>query len=215
MKRLEKTAEALALRGLLISGLLLAGVLPSSADPNPGNDSDSLTVTILPQTDFGVVIDTDNVTLDFSMAMGATDYTVLPATVTIVGNVHPQELNISAANISPVTAWTLDTDETAETDQLQMYALFAADRQTHPAESDFTGVKNLITTVPKRAGFAGSSGPDGSFENSSMSGAANMDNIMLTSPSRQMWLRLDTPPRTSTDEVQSIQVTITATRINL
>lgn len=215
-KRLKAAAQRALLRGLLVSGLLLAAALPSlAADPNPGNDSDSLTVSILPQSDFGVTIDTAEVTLDFIMAPGDTAYTLKPATVTIVGNVHPQELNVSAANITAAPVWTLDTDEVAQADELRMYALFAEGRQSPPSAAEFSGAKNLITGSAKRAGFESSSGPDGNFENSSMTGAANMDNILLTQPARQLWLRLDAPPFTSTEDEQSVQITITATRTNL
>ena len=86
-----------------------------------------------------MVIDTDSVDLAFTMPLGTTDYTATPATVTLLGNVQPQELDLSAANISGSPVWTLDADEIAGADQLQVYALFAVGRQTPPSESEFAG----------------------------------------------------------------------------
>lgn len=195
--------------------LLAAGLaLPAAADQNPANDSDAVTVRIRPAADLGVTIDTANVTLAFTMEMGATQYTLSPATVTIVGNITPQELDVSAANNSGEPVWALDVDETAELDQLQLYALFSVGRSSRPAESDFAGAKNLITGSVKRVGTAGGAAADGNFENNSMAGGADMDAMALGSQ-RQLWLRLDAPPQTSVTSEQSITVTVTATRTGM
>ena len=215
----RETRKAEALRVSLFAAALavLSCLVPAAAaaDPNPGNDSDQLTISVTPAADVGVVIDTANVTLDFAMALGATAYTLSPTTVTIVGNIHPQELNISAQNIGPSAVWTLDADEVAGADQFQLYGLFSATRQAAPSEAEFAGTKNLITTTPTRAGKQTGAMADGNYENDGMSGSADMDNILLSNPARQLWLRLDTPPMTSTDEEQNFQITITATRTNL
>jgi hypothetical protein len=202
MKRLSLSAALLALS-------LLAS--PALADPNPGNDSDALTIRITPAADLGVMVDTANVTLDFTMDMGATAYTLLPATVTIVGNITPQELDLQGANSSVDPGWALDADETAAIDELQLYALFSVDRSSRPAEGDFAGAKNLITGALKRAGTANGAAADQNFENNSMSGGADMDSLPLGGQ-RQLWLRLDAPPYTSTTSEQSFTVTVTATR---
>lgn len=207
MNRLLPSAALLALS-------LVCAPAAAFADPNPANDSDSVVIRIRPAADLGVMVDTANVTLDFTMDMGATAYTLLPATVTIVGNISPQELDIQGGNNSADPQWSLDADEAAAIDELQLYALFASGRQSPPSEAEFAGVKNLITGAVKRAGQSGGAGADQNFENNSMSGGADMDSLPLGAE-RQLWLRLDAPPYTSTTSEQSFTVTVTATRTNM
>lgn len=202
-------------RLLAAAALFFCFVLPSpsfAADPDPSNDEDSLTIRINPVVDMGVEIDTAAVTLDFVGALGTTFYTLTPTTVTIVGNVQPQELDLSAQALD---TWTLDADEAVGTNELQLYGLFASGRQSPPSEAEFAGVKNLITGSPKRAGTSPGVGADGGFENDSMSGAADMDNILLTAPQRQLWLRMDTPAWSTADAEQRFTITINATRTDL
>jgi hypothetical protein len=205
-----------ALRSLLLALLLplCVSVRDAAADPDPSNDSDALTLSVTPVIDIGVDIDTGAVSLDFTLQAGATDYTLRPTTVTVLGNFKFQELELSAQNLTASPNWSLDEDEAAQADQLQLYALFSVDRSSRPLEAEFSGVKNLLTGAPKRAGFAGSDGPNGNFENNQMTGAADMDRMMPTSQ-RQLWFRLDTPPISSTDEQQRIQIVITVTKNNL
>jgi hypothetical protein len=207
MKRLLLPAALLALS-------LFSLPTAAFADPNPANDSDSVVVRIRPAADLGVDIDTANVTLAFTMDMGATQYTLTPATVTILGNISPQELDIQGGNNSADPVWSLDTDEAAAIDELQLYALFATGRTAPPSEAEFAGVKNLITTSVKRAGTAGGSAADQNFENNSMSGGADMDSLAVGTQ-RQLWLRMDAPPYTSTTSEQSFTVTVTATRTGM
>ena len=110
--------------------------------------------------------------------------------------------------------WTLDNDEVAGIDQLQLYALFSVGRSTHPTEAEFAGDKNLIKSATKRAGITGGASANQNFENNAMLGGADMDNVGV-GIKRQLWLRMDTPPITSTTADQDIQVTITATRTNM
>ena len=205
-------------RALAAAALALAATFaapaPAAADPNPANDADAIVIRITPAADLGVDIDTANVNLDFSMDMGATDYTLLPATVTILGNITPQELDIVGGNNSATPFWSLDTDEAADIDELQLYALFSTGRTAHPSEAEFDGVKNLITTTVKRAGQAGGAGANQNFENNVMSGGADMDSLSVGTQ-RQLWLRLDAPPYTSGASIQSFTVTMTATRAGM
>lgn len=178
---------------------------------DPANNSDSITVRITPVVDVGVEIDTAAVNLSYILDLGATQYTLTPATVTILGNVNPQELDISAANISASPIWLLDSDELAALDELQLYALFSVGRSTQPLEAEFSGAKNLVTTAVKRAGQQGGDGGNQNFENNGMLGGADMDR-MNVGTQRQLWFRMDMPPLTSTTDDQDIQITITATR---
>lgn len=187
---------------------------PAFADPNPSNDLDSIVVRIQPAADLGVSIDTANVTLDFTLDMGATQYTLTPATVTILGTISPQELNIQGGNNSANPQWLLDTDETAAIDELQLYALFATGRTAPPSEAEFAGTKNLITTTLTRVGTSGGSAANQNYENNVMSGGADMDSLAVGTQ-RQLWLRMDVPPYTSVTTQQSFTVTLTATRTGM
>lgn len=193
----------------LAAAALLA--LPAAADPNPANDSDSVVIHITPQPDLGVTVDTANVTLDFTMVMGATSYTLKPATVTVLGNITPQELDVQGGNISASPVWALAANETPALDVLRLYALFSVARDSQPAETDFSGAKNLVTTGIKRAGMASGAAPNQNFENNNMAGGADMDSMPVGAV-RQMWLRIDAPPTTSTTSEQDFTVTLTATR---
>lgn len=217
MRNIRETFLKALTAGLL--ALLPAG--SAFADPVPSNDQDSITVAITPLVDLGVEIDT--ATARFSHAdapgdlavaldLGATAYLISPATVTIVGNIQPQELDVSAQLSG---GWTLAADEIGGIDQLQAYALFAVDRTSAPLEAEFAGAKNLLTAAAKRAGGSPGVQADGSFENDAMTGAADMDNILLSAPSRQLWLRLDTPAISTTDQDQELVITINATRTGL
>jgi len=212
---LFKFSSRLLLRTALAALLALPLLTSAVRADNPANDSDAITITLKPMVDIGVTIDTTNVNLDFTLAMGATDYVASSVTVTIVGNIQPQELDLSASNVSDSPVSTLDTDEVSAQDEFQLYALFSVGRATHPLEVEFDGVKNLLTGTPTRAGKSPGQLDNGNFENTVMEGGANMDNILLTAPSRQLWLRLDAPPLTSTESEQKIQVTVTATRTDL
>lgn len=204
------------LRRTLLS--LLLPILVSSSGTafadNPANDSDSITLRIRPVIDMGVEIDTNTAELDFTMDMGATQFMTMPATITILGNVNPQELDVTAGNISASPVWDLDLDEDAGLDELQLYALFSVGRSTHPLESEFNGVKNLLTGAVKRVGTPGGNAANGNFENNVMQGGADMDGLNV-GDQRQMWLRVDAPPQSSTATDQYIQVTLTATRTGM
>ena len=212
---LFKSSIRLLLRTALAALLSLPLLTSAVRADNPANDSDAITITLRPTVDIGVDIDTSSVNLDFTLAMGATDYTLNPIGVTILGNIQPQELDLSAHNVSDSPVWTLDTDEVAASDELQLYALFSVSRATNPLEVEFDGVKNLLTGSPKRAGQSPGLTANGNFENNVMEGGVDADNILLSAPARQLWLRMDVPPLTSTADLQKIQVTVTATRTSL
>lgn len=213
----RRTAQAARRSAFSVSVLFLALFSLAAFSPalvhadNPANNSDSITITVVPTVDVGVSIDTGNVNLTFVLAMGATDFTVSPATVTILGNIQPQEIELEAVNVGASPVWTLDTDEIADIDELQVYALFSVDRTTRPHENDFAGAKNLVTSSAKRAGKALGAGPNQNFENQSMIGEADMDNLQVGTQ-RQLWLRIDTPPLTTTAATQEISITATATK---
>jgi len=200
----------------LVKGTLLAAIAamtmaaPLMADTDNSNNSAYLTITVSPNVDIGVIMDTQSVTLDsFSLAPGATDFSLAPGTATIAGNIQPQELDVLGTKLD---TWTLDTDEAAGANSLQLYSLFSVGRTTHPIESEFAGTTNLVIGAGARAGGTGGAGVN--YENAVMSGNVDMDNLNI-GDARQIWFRMDAPPLTSTADPQKFKVTLTATTTNL
>lgn len=223
-ERYRTRAEKHAREFFRALSLVLLLALPASADSVPANDSDALTISLVPVVDLGVDVDTGTArfslsdtpgTLSLAMEMGAAAYLVSPATVTVLGNMNSQEVQLFAAGLD---SWTLDTDETAEADKARLYALFAVDKASRPVEAEFGqggDGRHLVTASPKTAGEAlGEEDNDldgNQFElaDGGMSGGTNMDNMAVGSK-KQLWLRLDAPPTTGSDEAQRIVVTLTA-----
>ncbi len=208
----------------LVMGLILgAAVTRAWADPNTSNDKDSLTITIQPNVDLGVDVDTATTkfvlpggNLTGTMAIGATDYLVSPASVTILGNFSNQELDLQAAGLD---TWTVDADEIAASDQVQVYAMFTVNKTSRPVEAEFgqgLDARHQVIGTVKTAGetLAGVENDDltgNQFEiaNLQMTSGTNMDGIAV-GVLKQLWLRLDAPPATTSDENQRIVVTLTA-----
>ncbi|HAH07720.1 MAG TPA: hypothetical protein DCM05_14565 [Elusimicrobia bacterium] len=202
--------------------LALAGAWRAeAADP----DLDSLTITIQPATDLGVDVDTTTArfsetdtpgTMTLALQMGATAYLVSPASVTILGNFNNQEVQMSAACLD---SWTIDADETAEADKVQVYALFAVNKTSRPVELEFgqgSDGRHQVTGAQKLAGeTAGSENDDltgNQFEiaaANTMAGGTNMDNLAVGTQ-KQLWMRVDAPPNSSSDDNQRVVVTLTA-----
>jgi len=221
--RAEKHARTF-FRALTLLLLLAFSPASSYADPVPANDSDTLTIALAPVVDMGVDVDTATArfsvsdapgSLATSIQMGATAYLVSPATVTVLGNFNNQEIQLSAASLD---SWSLDTDESAETDQVQLYALFAVDKASRPVEAEFGqggDGRHLVKTSAAPAGEPSGSEnndlSDNRFEiaDGGMTSGTNMDNLAVGSK-KQLWLRVDAPPLTNSDEIQRIVVTLTA-----
>ncbi len=207
----------------LAMGLVLGAVVGQAwADPNAANDLGQFTVTIQPNVDLGVQVDTTTTkfvtaggNLTGTMALGATDYLVSPASVTILGNFSNQEIELQAAGLD---SWTVDGDETAAQDQVQVYALFAVNKTSRPVEAEFGqggDARHLVTGL-KMAGETLAGGEDDNltgnqFEiaNADMTSGTNMDGLTVGTL-KQLWLRLDAPPATTSDENQRVQLTLTA-----
>ncbi len=202
------------LLGLLLSAF--AAVSPLQADSNPSNDSASLEIFITPNFDRGVEIDTANVHLNLgSLEMGVATQTVRPATVTIVGNVLNNELELSA-NI--VGGWNFDDNVASqETDNLQAWAVFksAADPvMPSKAASNFDDTDDAVTPAtasptfgPARVGMQyGNGGTDDRFED----GTTDMDSL-APQIKRHLWFYFRTPSVTSVTAQQEIHFTLTVT----
>ncbi len=208
----------------LVLGLVLGMAAGRAwADPNTSNDKDSLTITIQPNVDLGVDVDTTTTkfvaaggNLTGTMALGATDYLVSPASVTILGNFSNQEVQLQAAGLN---TWAVDEDETAGADSVQVYALFAVNKTSRPVEGEFGSdsgrhqVKAGVQTAGEPVGAATENNDrtDNRYEinNADMTSGTEMDGIAV-GVLKQLWLRLDAPPTTTSDEDQRIVVTLTA-----
>ncbi len=182
-----------------------------SADSNPSNDSAGLRISVTPNFETGIEIDTGSVNLDLgNVDMDASTQTESPATFTILGNVANVELNL-AAQISG--GWVFDNNQTfasTGTNQLNAWASFTSiSSVTAPSQGDeyfrvgtSSGAKILSSTEnfgPAAIGISGSNGL-GRFENN----VTNMDTL-LPGHQRHLWLYFRTPKTTSTTAQQSIQ----------
>lgn len=199
---------------LFIAGASAALATDARADFNPSNDSASLQIIITPNFDRGVEIDTANVHMNLGLLeMGASTQTVRPATVTIVGNVLGNELNLSA-NI--VGGWTFDDDVTTlDADKLANWVVFtSASNPAAPSKSGsaFDDANDSLQTVgaafgPVRVGTQnGNSGLNGRFED----GVTDMDSL-VPQDKRHLWFYFRTPGTTSFTNQQEIHYTLTVT----
>lgn len=205
--------------------VLLAALSPlgAFADPDPSNDSDALTISLTPAIDLGVDIDTSTVrfdasdtpgTLSLTLPLGATAYFISPATMTVLGNFNNQEVQLQAAGLDQ---WTVDGDEAANADALQVYALFAVNKASRPVEGEFgaDSARHLVTGAPATAGETQGSESNlrtsNRYEiaNGDMTDGADMDNLTVGTV-RQLWLRADLPPFSSTEAQQRFVLTVTA-----
>jgi hypothetical protein len=211
--------------GLLLAMSLLALWGAQTARAADEQNSDSLTITITPTTDLGVDVDTTTTrftltdtpgTMALTMQLNDKAYFVSPATVTILGNYNNQEVQLSAVALN---SWTVDTDEVDEADQVQLYALFAADKGAHPTDADFdqgTDGRHQVKGAAKMAGetVVGVENNDltgNQFEiaDASMAQGTDMDNLAVGAV-KQLWLRVNTPLTSTTEEAVSVTITLTA-----
>ncbi len=196
-----------------LMGLLMTCVGTNAwADATPGNDADSLTITITPNVDRGVDIDTGSVTLN----LGTVDLldsaqTVTPATVTILGNVAAQELDVSGAIASVGTPWTFDATPSTDTllgatDELAMFVLFSTTGLSLAPDGDDFGTDDASFTGSARAGASGGTGLK--FEKTG-TGAQDMDDL-APSDTQHLWLFLRLPSTTTGSDDQLVTMTLTA-----
>ncbi|MFA6093271.1 MAG: hypothetical protein WC986_10005 [Elusimicrobiota bacterium] len=210
MKKAAGFLAALAL-ALACQGLAQAAV------------SDSLSITVTPSVTMGVDVDTATTRMSLiaspgdmtlTMAPGATAYFVSPASVTVLGNFNNQELQLQAAALNN---WTIDADEVASQDAVQLYALFASNKSSAPVEAEFgsDSSRHLLTTSAQLAGEAFGSETNVratnyyEIANGDMSGGADIDDLTVAAL-RQLWLRVDAPPMTTYSTNQAFIVTLTA-----
>jgi len=216
VKKGGKTMKRLLITTLAL--LLGAGAVQFAwADADPSNDSAALTITVTPNIDIGVTLDTSAVSGGFlslgSVDLYASTQTVRPATMTIVGNLATQEVNLSATltggwkfDVSPST-WATS----GETDALAAYAQFTSTTvATAPSGPAFNGAPNDAldvdaTSFPSTRCGGGPSATGTRFED----GTTDMDNLAVGAQ-RHLWFYFRLPNQTSVQTQQSVKVTLTA-----
>lgn len=233
MKRWIRTpAAALAL------GLLAAGT--ARADSNSLDDAASLTLTVSPNVNYSVVIDTASTTLGLgAVDLGLSTFTVRPATVTFGGNITVgHEANLSAAisgGWSFNASGSVSTQTAGGLNLINLYALFTSTKLATAPNSDTFGDPDAIggpetraaiapgaaaaTFGPLRAGLSG--GGAGAVTNNFECGivgdcSKDMDSIdtlsgETNSAKAHLWFFIRMPSSTNTGATQSIQVTLTHT----
>ena len=204
----------------VLTGLLtvsMTSVVMAQGDPN----SDSLTITITPNVDYGVDIDTDGVTMDLgTLDLYAVGQTVQPATVTILGTVSSdgsqntgQELELTLTFEGGASPWTFDATPTTYAfggtlDEIAVYALFTDTTMSDVPDGGVFGDSSAGFTVnPDRAGSASTDGTR--FEKTAGQHTIDMDH---KSPDDEahLWMYFRLPPATSDSGAKEITLTATA-----
>jgi hypothetical protein len=176
----------------------------------PSNDQDSIQITITPNIDRGVQIDSQTVSVDLgTLPLATSTQTVRPATVTILGTVASQELTV-AGSILPT--WSFDTTPSVDTtsmenDALAFYLLFSdTTLSAAPPGPEFVADSGAFTGQTLRAG--GDAGAGVVFEKQN-GGAKDMDNRAPADQSH-LWFFLRMPGTTSSANAQTVTITLTA-----
>ena len=226
MKKHMKKLAGLASSLFLALGVLVMDATSVHADFDISNDSAAMVIRIRPNVDRSVTISTSDIGMDLGyVTMGASTFTVRPATVTIGGNVSNTELSL-AAQITG--GWVFDNTQTitstaSSANVLHTFVQFTAvSTGLAPAQDNeyfrvgtTSGSKIVPTnTGPNFAGvpvgFAGSNGI-GRFENNAENNGpspADMDGITPTA-TRHMYAYFTLPPITTIATDQDIQFTLT------
>ncbi len=208
----------------VLMGLLALGAETRTAwaTADSTNNQASLTITILPNIDLGVSIDTNSVILDLgTLDLSMTTQTVRPATVTILGTLASdgsqttgQELDLS---LTFTGGWDLDTSPSvdttdAETDMIAVYALFSdTSLSKAPTAGQFSSENGGFVSTAQRAGGAGGDGAQ--FEKAG-GGALPGDGMDHKSAGDKahLWMLLRLPSATTDSTAKT--VTLTATAVN-
>lgn len=213
-KHMKQFVAALAVGLLAVGGLLIG---EAKADAIVANDTATIQITITPNVDRGVTIDTQTVNMVLGLIdLNTSTQTVNPATVTVQGNLTNTELDLSAG-ISG--GWTFEPTATSTTtDKLKTWVVFTATTVfTTPAKNSNTFDDTNDFLASNTASFPGtrvgsSSGGSGninnSFEDNSGNAFADMDALSPTSK-RHMWMYFTTPDVTTTASDQLIRFYLT------
>ena len=112
---MKTTKTTWTLKAMLLGATLGLVSGDAWADPDSSNDSDSLTISVTPNVDLGVNVDTGtakwegSADLTMTLATNATAYLASPATVTVLGTFNNQEVQVQGAALD---TWALDRKST-------------------------------------------------------------------------------------------------------
>jgi hypothetical protein len=201
-----------------LGALLLLGLMTLSGRAQAAV-SDSLTVTITPNAQYAVDVDTaiSPALLDLGLVnLGASTFTVNVTTVEVQSSIAQTDLSISAQVISG--GWSIDGSTAAqEVDGLQAWAVFTDTSvvtttvvQAQPGAFD---AEDVLQTTPQNVGQFGA----GAFRHMLTSGTGykNMEDLPssasdVAASRSHLWLKFTLPSVTSTTNAQRIYVTVIA-----
>ena len=204
MKHIKKIVVALAI------GLAMAKGVQAAT-------SDALTITITPNANYAVDIDTTNVALDMgTVSLGASTQTVRPSTVTIQSTFATTDLKVQGF-ISG--GWSFDSNTAStELDNLAVWATFTdIARSSAPAQTGdyFAGTvpgaasSDAVDTSSRYVGSSAGDGTSNLFENNANFDPVDMDG---KAPSFQagLWLYFRLPSATTSNTAKNVTILLTA-----
>lgn len=214
MKTQGRTMKGWAMGALLLLGTLLANTAAAQST------TDSLTVTITPNAQYAVDVDTaispallnlGTVNLNTSTA------TVNVTTVQVNSTYATTDLAIRAEVISG--GWSIDGDTTTqETDALQSWAVFTdtsvVSATVVAAQAGAFGANDLLQQTNRDVGSVGA-GPSLYMLGAGETGFKSMEDLVpstIDTPASRshLWLKFLLPPATTTLTAKQIYITVTA-----
>lgn len=200
----------------ILGALLLLGAL--STGSAQAADTDSLTVTITPNAQYAVDVDTaiSPALLNLgAVNLGQSTFTVNVTTVEVQSTYAATDLSIRAQVISG--GWSIDGDTTAaETDGLQAWAVFTdtsvvTDTVANAQPGAFDAA-DLLQTTNRDVGVFGAATM---YQLTSGTGFKSMEDLPsaavdIPASRSHLWLKFTLPPVTTTLSAQQVYVTVTA-----
>lgn len=217
MSKLVRRMSKLVGVGMMAAGLMVGVARKAHAysDALNSNNTAQITITITPNVDRSVTIDTGNVNMNLgAVSLGplgsiVSTQTVSPATVTVQGTISNTDLLLSA-NIAG--GWSFSADSTSVvTDSLATWVtLTGISTATAPTQDDvyFNGTtagtaSDLVSGTYVRVG-TDSTTPHGSFEN-----GVDSNRLPGGTTKRHLWTFFRMPSETTTSADQKITFILT------
>ena len=203
---MKKIAAVMAIGMMVVGGLKVSA---RAADANVLNDTATILVTITPNVDRGVTIDTMNVTLNLgAVTLGNSTQTVQPSTVTITGSMSNTELDLNAQITG---GWNFEpTAGASNTNGLKTWVVFTNTAQlTAPSKAGdlFDDTNDFLASATNNFAdtrIGGTAGNGAAFED----GVVDMD-ALNPGMKRHMWMYFTTPSVTDTSSDQQIRFYLT------
>lgn len=213
MKTQGRTKVQMMLGALLLLGTLLTGAAHAAT-------TDSLTVTITPNAQYAV--DVDTAISPALLNLGTVDLNTSTATVNVTtvqvnSTYATTDLSIRAEVISG--GWSIDGDTTTqETDALQSWAVFTdtsvVSATVAAAQAGAFGANDLLQQTNRDVGSVGA-GPSMYMLGAGETGFKSMEDLVpstIDAPASRshLWLKFLLPPATTTLTAKQIYITVTA-----